>query len=89
MHETSYLYCIHRDLHRRDFIPGMALNFFNYFNDSTEFLTNPTIQVPESQAVGTEIVPYTAQDPDQTPYGIVSYEINSGKLLLNFFHNVE
>lgn len=34
MHETSYLYCIHRDLHRRDFIPGMALNFFNYFNDS-------------------------------------------------------
>lgn len=49
--------------------------------------------IPESQAVSTEIILYTAQDPDQMPYGIVSYEIKSGKLLFKifffFFYNVE
>ncbi|XP_022296513.2 protocadherin Fat 1-like isoform X2 [Crassostrea virginica] len=39
-----------------------------------EFLSEQR-DVPESKAVGSEIIVYTAYDPDQPPYGIVSYEI--------------
>ena len=41
--------------------------------------------VSESLAVGSEIIVYTAFDPDQPPYGIVSYEIQMGTSLLILF----
>ncbi|XP_062596826.1 protocadherin Fat 4-like [Saccostrea cucullata] len=42
-----------------------------------EFMSQPTVYVRESEMIGTEIIIYTAEDPDKEPYGIVSYEIES------------
>lgn len=77
----SYLLMINVSYGSRSTDVWLRIDIIKHNAHTPEFLTNPVVDVRESDIVGTEIALYTANDTDAEPYGIVSYEIESGKSL--------
>jgi hypothetical protein len=53
-------------------------------NEFDPKFTNPTVNVNEIAPIGYEIMTYTADDRDVRPHDVKSYQILSGKMILEF-----